>query len=165
MSPRTIRATDGFATGQSFVFDLTKPEKPRIAARFADAEGYSHPHSFLRLPNGNVLATFQMRHDHDSGAVRAGGLVEMTPDAQPARSRSADGPAGNEGLLTAEPRLLADGRTLLVSTFNCGLYLVGGIDGDAPSARRRFQGHSAWRSVRRSLTRPPPLFQGSKANP
>lgn len=183
---------NGFTTGQSFVFDLTEPAKPRIAARFEDVEGYSHPHSFLRLPNGNVLATFQMRHDHDSGAVRAGGLVEMTPGAQPVRSRSADGPgidpqsrvysagivpaldrivttttdmhgespasrnlqvwrlsdlsllhtfalpdgpAGNEGLLTAEPRLLADGRTLLVSTFNCGLYLLDGIDGEAPSGR------------------------------
>ncbi|MEX2151220.1 MAG: hypothetical protein WD793_13495 [Steroidobacteraceae bacterium] len=183
---------NGFVTGKSFVFDLTQPGKPRIAARFGEIEGYSHPHSFLRLPNGNVLATFQMRHDHDSGEVRAGGLVELTPGAQPIRSRSADGPeidpqlrvysggivpaldrivttttdmekdypasrnlqvwrlsdlsllhtfalpdgpAGNEGLLTAEPRLLADGRTLLVSTFNCGLYLLEGIDGDAPSAR------------------------------
>jgi hypothetical protein len=183
---------NGFATGQSFVFDLTEPRKPRIAARFEDVEGYSHPHSFLRLPNGNVLATFQMRHDHDSGAVRAGGLVEMTPGAQPVRSRSADGPgidpqlrvysggivpaldrivttttdmdkdypasrnlqvwrlsdlallhtfalpdgpAGGEGLLTAEPRLLSDGKTLLVSTFSCGLYLLEGIAGDAPSAR------------------------------
>jgi hypothetical protein len=183
---------NGFATGQSFVFDLTEPGKPRISARFGDIDGYSHPHSFLRLPNGNVLATFQMRHDHDSGAVGAGGLVELTPGAQPVRSRSAegpgiasplrvysagivpaldrivttttdmeqdypgsrnlqvwrlsdlsllhtfalpDGPAGSEGLLTAEPRLLADGRTLLVSTFNCGLYLLDGIDGDAPSAQ------------------------------
>jgi hypothetical protein len=183
---------NGFATGQSFVFDLTRPEQPRIAARFSEVEGYSHPHSFLRLPNGNVLATFQMRHDHDSGAVRTGGLVEMTPAAQPVRSRSADGPgadpqlrvysagivpaldrivttttdmdkdypasrnlqvwrlsdlallhtfplpdgpAGNEGLLTAEPRLLSDGKTLLVSTFSCGLYLLEGIAGDAPSAR------------------------------
>ena len=33
-----------------------------------------------------------------------------------------DGPAGNEGLLTAEPRLMADGKTVLVSTFRCGLY-------------------------------------------
>jgi hypothetical protein len=37
--------------------------------------------------------------------------------------------------LTAEPRLLADGRTVMVSTFNCGLYLLDGIDGDAPSGR------------------------------
>ena len=46
-----------------------------------------------------------------------------------------DGPAGNEGLLTAEPRLMADGKTVLVSTFSCGLYLMEGLDGDAPSGR------------------------------
>src|SRR5690606_18113785 len=46
-----------------------------------------------------------------------------------------DGRAGGESGLTAEPRLLADGRTVLVSTFNCGLYLMDGLEGDAPSAR------------------------------
>jgi len=29
--------------------------------------------------------------------------------------------------------VLADGHTVLVSTFNCGLYLLHGIEGDAPS--------------------------------
>ncbi len=46
-----------------------------------------------------------------------------------------DGPAGNEGLLTAEPRLLDDGRTVLVSTFRCGLYLMQGLESESPSAR------------------------------
>ncbi len=46
-----------------------------------------------------------------------------------------DGAAGGEGLLTAEPRLLDDGKTVLVSTFNCGLYLMDGLAGDTPSAR------------------------------
>jgi len=46
-----------------------------------------------------------------------------------------DGPADNEGLLTAEPRLLPDGKTVMVSTFSCGLYLMDGLDGDKPSAR------------------------------
>ena len=46
-----------------------------------------------------------------------------------------DGPAGNEGLGTAEPRLLADGRTVLVSTFFCGLYLLDGLETEAPSGR------------------------------
>ena len=41
-----------------------------------------------------------------------------------------DGPVGNEGLLTAEPRLLDDGKTVLVSTFRCGLYLMEGLEGD-----------------------------------
>jgi hypothetical protein len=183
---------NGFASGQSFVFDLKDPTQPRVVRQFEDLEGYSHPHSFLRLPNGNVLATFQMRHDHGTGAIRTGGVVELTPTGQPVRSRSADGagvdagsrvysgqvvpsldrivttttdmhqddpasrnvqtwrlsdlallhtfplpdgPAGGEGLLTAEPRLLQDGRTVLLSTFSCGLYLVEGLEGDAPSAR------------------------------
>lgn len=187
---------NGFGSGQTFVFDLRAPASPRLAAQFGDLEGYSHPHSFLRMPNGNVLATFQMRHE--DGTIKPGGIVELTPDGRPVRSRSAlgpgvddglrvysagivpsldrivttttdmhkkfpasrnlqvwrlsdlsllhtfplpDGPAGpdgataNEGLLTAEPRLLDDGRTLLVSTFNCGLYLIEGLDGDAPSGR------------------------------
>jgi hypothetical protein len=46
-----------------------------------------------------------------------------------------DGPEGGESMLTAEPRLLDDGRTVLVSTFSCGLYLMEGLDGEKPSAR------------------------------
>jgi hypothetical protein len=38
-------------------------------------------------------------------------------------------------MLTAEPRLLDDGRTVLVSTFSCGLYLMEGLDGEKPGAR------------------------------
>ena len=54
-----------------------------------------------------------------------------------------DGPAGDESMMTAEPRVLADGRTVLVSTFRCGLYLMEGLEGER---RRR-----AW--SRRSLAR------------
>jgi hypothetical protein len=46
-----------------------------------------------------------------------------------------DGPAGGESMYTAEPRLLSDGRTMLVSTFNCGLYLMENMESTAPSAR------------------------------
>jgi hypothetical protein len=44
------------------------------------------------------------------------------------------GPRGDENWLTAEPRVLGDGRTVLVNTFSCGLYLLHGLEGDAPSA-------------------------------
>jgi hypothetical protein len=181
---------NGFASGESFIFDLTSPGRPRLAGRFGEVEGYTHPHSFLRLPDGHVLATFQMRHG--PAGMTPGGLVEMTPAGQPVRSRSANtpgldpetrvysagivsaldrivttttdmhgaslasrqlqiwrlsdltplhtitlpnGPAGDESMLTAEPRVLSDGRTVLVSTFACGLYLMEGLEGDAPSAR------------------------------
>ncbi len=181
---------NGFDSGRSFVFDLTDPVHPRLAAEFGDIDGYSHPHSFLRLPGGDVLATFQMRHT--AAGMTAGGLVELTPGGRSVRSRSADapgldpatrvysagvvpaldrivttttdmdglspasrqlqiwrlsdltllhtltlpnGPRGDESMLTAEPRVLDDGRTVLVSTFSCGLYLMEGLEGDSPSGR------------------------------
>jgi hypothetical protein len=181
---------NGFGSGQTFIFDLTDPAHPRIAGRFADVEGFSHPHSFLRLPDGHVLATFQMRHD--AAGMTPGGVVELTPAGQPVRSRSAnapgldpatrvysagiipaldrivttttdmdgdspasrqlqiwrlsdltllhtitlpDGPRGDESMLTAEPRVLADGRTVLVSTFSCSLYLMERLESRSPSAR------------------------------
>jgi hypothetical protein len=181
---------NGFDAGKTFIFDLTDPARPRLAGEFGDVEGYSHPHSYLRLPGGNVLATFQMRHGPDGMAP--GGLVELTPGGVPVRSSSAntpgldpetrvysaavvpaldrivttttdmngaspasrqlqiwrlsdlaplhtitlpDGPAGDESTLTAEPRVLADGRTVLVSTFSCSLYLMEGLETEPPSAR------------------------------
>ena len=181
---------NGFGTGQSFIFDLTDPARPRLAGQFGDVEGFSHPHSFLRLPGGHVLATYQMRHQ--AGGMAPGGLVELTPAGRPVRARSAeapgldpqtrvysagivpaldrivttttdmaddfpasrqlqiwrlsdlallhtitlpDGPVGGESQLTAEPRVLADGRTVLVSTFSYALYLMEGLEGEAPSGR------------------------------
>jgi len=44
------------------------------------------------------------------------------------------GRRGDEQWLTAEPRVLADGRTVLVNTFTCGLYQLRGLETDAPSA-------------------------------
>ncbi len=38
------------------------------------------------------------------------------------------GPRGDEHLHPAEPRLLADGRTVMVATFRCGLYMLSGLD-------------------------------------
>lgn len=35
---------------------------------------------------------------------------------------------------SSEPRLLADGHTVLVGTFNCGLYRMDGLEGNSPSA-------------------------------
>lgn len=44
------------------------------------------------------------------------------------------GPRGDENSMTAEPRVLADGRTVLVNTFTCGLYRLRGLTGNTPSA-------------------------------
>src|SRR5262245_35180020 len=50
---------NGFASGRTWLFDLTQPLEPRVITSFDDLAGFSHPHTFLRLANGNVLATFQ----------------------------------------------------------------------------------------------------------
>ena len=67
---------NGFGSGQSFIFDLSKPSAPRLAKQFGDVGALMHPHSFWRLPNGHALATFQMQHD--SLGMAPGGLVEVT---------------------------------------------------------------------------------------
>ena len=180
---------NGFASGQTFIFDTRDPVHPKVAEQFGDVAGMMHPHSFVRLPNGNVLATFQMQHD--SLGVEPGGIAELTNRGRLIRWTSANaagvnrgarpysavivpkldrivttttdmdgksqiptvqlwrlsdmkllqtfdlpqGPRGDEASMTAEPRLLADGRTVLVSTFSCGLYLLSGLDGQTPSGQ------------------------------
>jgi hypothetical protein len=195
---------NGFGAGKTWLFDLADPREPRLAALFADRAGFSHPHSFVRLPTGTLLATFQYAasgappsHAHISPpattpARATGGLVELREDGEVIRSAEArdpsihdsqifpyaalplpaidrivstttdmnagntaatsewiqiwrlsdltllrsvplpPGPRGDEHRFTGEPRLLADGRSVLVHTFNCGLYLLRGLDLPAP---------------------------------
>lgn len=191
MAEGGLLLANGFASGQTYTFDLTTPEAPQLVGQVGDLDGFSHPHSYVRLPSGNVLAAFQMRHD--SAGAMPGGLVEMTPQGELIRSSSAfgpgvprgartyslavvpaldrvvttttdmdeenphlareiqvwrlsdlsllhtfplpPGPRGDEADFTAEPRVLADGRTVVVTTFSCGMYLLDGLDGEAPSGR------------------------------
>lgn len=81
--------------GKTFVFDVRDPLNPAIAASFRDLGGYSHPHSFVRLPNGNVLATFQHKeHDaHHGGGGESGGLVEINDEGDAVRSAGTDDPS------------------------------------------------------------------------
>ena len=203
-----------FPAGHTWLFDLKNPLKPRIITSFGDVAGYSHPHSFIRLANGNLLATFQYRTDattqremqmgaagmhgmKDPALHRTGGLVEMDERGKPLLSASAvdtsikdrflypysvlpmpgidravsttsdmnlgdttatsqwiqiwrlsdlkllrtfalpAGPKGSRGYaneFTGEPRLLADGHSVYIHTFNCGLYLLRDVSGAKPTA-------------------------------
>lgn len=183
-----ILFANGFGAGRTWLFDLTRPKMPKLRASFTDAGTMMHPHSFVRLPNNNVLATFQMTgHANDA----PGGLAEIDNQGRIVRTSPLSGlppgefvrpyslavvpkldrivttssdmaekgvarsvqiwrlsdlkylstvglPAGLRAKVgddPAEPRLLADGKTVMVSTFNCGLYLLDGIDRPAPSAK------------------------------
>jgi hypothetical protein len=179
---------NGFAAGKTFRLDLRAPMHGRLAGVIGDVGPFSHPHSYVRLPNGHILATFQQ--NVDSGHGGTGGLVEFDSAGRVVRYASAavpavdsgvrpyslavvpsldrvvttatdmhlqtrsravqvwrlsdlrllqtvllpPGPRGDENAMTAEPRLLADDRTVLVNTFTCGLYRLEGLDGDTPSA-------------------------------
>ena len=81
--------------GRTFIFDLRDPLRPRLAASFGNLAGYSHPHSFARLPNGNVLATFQHSEHgaHHAATARTGGLVEINEAGEAIRSASSADPA------------------------------------------------------------------------
>jgi len=87
--------------GRTFIFDVQDPLQPRIVTSFYDLAGYMHPHSYVRLPNGNVLATFQ--HAHHSGMSgdfgRSGGLVEITDAGETVRAASNADPAFPKALL------------------------------------------------------------------
>ena len=89
---------------RSFIFDLRDPLHPKVATTFRDLGGYAMPHSFLRLPNGHVLASFQQQRGagdmagmHDmagmSGKNLTGGLVEIDDGGKVVRSVSNADPA------------------------------------------------------------------------
>ena len=178
-----ILFANGFGSGNTFRFDLSKPTKPRLLDHFGAAGEYMHPHSFVRHPNGNVIATFQMRgHGND----QPGALAEIDPKGRVLRITDAADPKvekfirpysvavvpsldrivtssadmdvkdishvvqvwrysdlkllksiylpGPQGVDPAEPRVLSDGKTVLVSTFTCGLYRITDLETDKPTA-------------------------------
>ena len=197
---------NGFHAGRTWLYDLSVPRAPKIVTSFGDVGGFSHPHSYTRLANGHVLATFQYAAEAAmpsmdghagmrAGAARkTGGLVEMDERGVLVRSRAATdaaisdrqifpyavlpiapldravstttdmdeankaatsewvqlwrlsdltllrsialkpGPRGDEHRFSGEPRLLPDGKSVYVHTFNCGLYLVRGVDGNQPTS-------------------------------
>lgn len=184
---------NGFESGRTWIFDLRKPLEPRVATSFGEIDGYMHPHTFFRLKNGNVLATFQYRGSHEPNAdgggileidnrghmVRSGSAIdaaakgevirpysiELLPDVDrmvstntpmhepDGKSRTVqvwqlstlkvlrtlvlpEGPKGEKyfpGYYPGEPRLLEDGKTVLVHTFSCGLYMMRGVETEHPS--------------------------------
>jgi hypothetical protein len=87
--------------GRTFIFDLNDALHPKIVTSFSEMAGYMHPHSYLRLPDGNVLATFQHQHhgSSDSTGGKSGGLVEIDDRGTVIRSASSADPAFPNALL------------------------------------------------------------------
>jgi len=191
---------NAFESGRTMVFDLRQPLHPSLVTSFGDLDGYMHPHTYVRLAIGHVLATFQYHGGHEAKSD-GGGLVEIDEQGHVIRSSSAMDPAakgelirpyslvvvpkldrvvstntsmhfksdgetrtvqvwrlsdlkllktlvlppgtrGSEQNAPGEPRLLDDGKTVLIHTFMCGLYQMEGMESDHPTARylKTFEG-------------------------
>src|SRR6185503_7867932 len=81
---------NGFGAGRTFRFDLTRPDQPHLLGSFTELGGYSYPHSFVELPGGHLLATFQGRGSND---IPPGGLVELDRAGRLVHASSARAPA------------------------------------------------------------------------
>lgn len=110
--------------GRTFIFDVRNPLQPKIVTSFTDMGGYMHPHSYVRLPNGHVLATFQ--HEHHGGASPAGavsgGLVEIDDAGRVVRSASNADPAFADALLMPYGLVVLPNLDRVVST-NSSMHL------------------------------------------
>jgi hypothetical protein len=166
-----------------------------VIERFSGVGDLNFIHSFARLPNGHVLATFQ---GHGPDNVSPGGIAELDERGHMVRLRSVADPLADQSTLRPyslavvptldrivvaltvmtiptwhplrpsmehdhtgnqvqvyrlsdlslvktvrlpsadgpnEPRVLGDGRTVLVNTGACRLYQVTGLDGIDPSVK------------------------------
>jgi len=97
---------------------VREPLQPKIVTSFTDMAGYMHPHSYVRLPNGNVLATFQHAH----AAQKSGGLVEIDDRGKVIRSASSADPALPSALLMPYGLVVVPELDRVVST-NSSMHL------------------------------------------
>ncbi len=185
---------DDFGLGRTFIFDLNDATSPKVRASFTTAGPFGWPHSYVRLPSGNRLVTYQFQSSKFN--TPPGGLAEVGTDGKivrwvaaaapgiddkeitpysleviPALDRAvttttsmientgvglqvwrlsdlkllhtlripADHPHGVHAtdttphhLFPGEPRLLHDGKTVMLATFTCGLYTITGYETDRP---------------------------------
>src|SRR5215472_3058424 len=105
-------------SGKTFIFDVRDPLHPKVVTSFTDMDGYMHPHSYLRLPNGHVLATFQhSHHEMDAKSMgKSGGLVEIDDTGKVIRSASSYDPAFPDAQLTPYGSVVLPDLDRVVST-------------------------------------------------
>lgn len=80
---------NAWGTGRTFQFDLADPERPRLAGELTARGGYAYPHSYARLGNGHVLATFQSRGEE---YAPPGGILELDEQGNLVRAVSGAAP-------------------------------------------------------------------------
>jgi hypothetical protein len=95
-----------------------------------------YPYSVLPMPNMNrAVSTTTDMDAADTAATAQWVQIWRLSDLSLLRTIELPaGPRGNENRYTGESRVLADGRSVYIHTFNCGLFLLRDIEGDHPRA-------------------------------
>ncbi len=91
MPPGGFLLANAFESGRTTLFDLRDPLKPKFVTSYGDFNGYMHPHTYVRLENGDILGSFQYHGGHDVKS-EGGGLVEFTQEGKFVRAGSAMDP-------------------------------------------------------------------------
>lgn len=103
-----------------------------------------YPYSVLPLPAfGRAVSTTTDMDEANTKATSEWVQFWRLSDLKLLRSIPLKpGPRGDENRLSGEPRLLADGQSIYIHTFNCGLYLLRGVDRPEPAVSfvRAFEG-------------------------
>ena len=104
--------------GRTFIFNVRDPLHPTVETSFTELAGYMHPHSFLRLPNEHVLATFQHAHhgDTEGHMGTSGGLVEIDDQGKVVRASSNADPTFPDALLSPYSLVVLPELDRVVST-------------------------------------------------
>src|SRR6202021_464203 len=89
---------NAFESGRTMLFDLRVPLHPSLVTSFGVLAGYMHPHTYVRLANEHVLATFQYYGGHEPKSD-GGGLVEFDERGHLIRSSTAMDPAAKGELI------------------------------------------------------------------
>lgn len=117
--------------------EMDERGKPFLTGSAADttiADRMLYPYSVLPIPDMNRAISTTTDMDHaDTVATSQWIQLWRLSDLKLLRSIALPpGPRGGENTLTGEPRLLADGRSIYIHTFSCGLYLLRGVESDRP---------------------------------
>lgn len=181
---------NGFGAGRTWLVDLTTPRVPKVLTRFDDRAGFSHPHSFLRLANGNVLAAFQYAvapasaspapapsHEHagmpgmSSATDTTAGTVTSRP-AAPALARRTGGLVemdergtvirrGSASDTTISDRLIYPYSVLAMPSMNRAVSTTTDMNGDDPKSAEWVQ---FWRLSDLTLLRSIALTPGPRGD-
>ncbi len=139
--PETVEHSTG---GLVEMDERGRPVRSGSASDAAIQDKWIYPYSVLPLPAfDRAVSTTTDMDEANAKATSEWVQFWRLSDLRLLRSIALKpGPRGDENRFTGEPRLLPDEQSIYIHTFNCGLYLLRGVDRPEPTVSfvRAFEG-------------------------